>query len=326
MKADRFWWSNFSGATPWAAVAVVLLITAYVNETIALDSLSFDSQPLYEQSMSEQGVSLVAAATYLRARTGWGVPAIGFALVAIAAVLTALFVIAQSFKDLAIRDRIRGSITIILAAAALLAAAIYAGESVISEPAVTSELRKATMHRTTATHAVAMSTMFDTISYLVFLLLLAAASASLVWSKTSAPTPASLALRLRQTRWLLYAGAAALVLRAIEMHALYRWPSVWLSKEMGAAVDQMALSLSTAHGAFYSAVLMALYLPTALTLRMRSKSLAIAAVGGGEQQEAWLAKEGLSLSPFKEMTSLMITLAPLLAGGPVSKLFGALAG
>jgi hypothetical protein len=88
----------------------------------------------------------------------------------------------------------------------------------------------------------------------------------------------------------------------------------------------MALALSTAHGAFYSAVLMAFYLPTALVLRMRSRSLAIAAVGQGEQQEAWLAKEGLGLSPFKEMTSLIITLAPLLAGGPATKLFGALSG
>ena len=328
MKAARVLWSNAVCAAPWAAVALVLVVTTWVNHAVDLGSLSFDAfAAIPASSITESGGDLLAVSKHLLARVAWGVPAIGFSLVAMAAMVTAIAVTVGGLREMRGRERAMCAVGILLAALCFLVVVAYAGDRIMSEPEVTTNLRKATMHRTSATHAVAADSLFDMASYLIFLLLLSAATATLLWPRGAAPTAAFLCRRLKRNRWLLYVGATTLVLRAIEMYTLYRWPGVWLSDEMAAAVDRMAMALSTTHGAFFSAILMALYLPTALITRLRIKLLATYAVDGTDQEpETWLAKEGLSTSPFQELARVFVTIAPLIAGGSVAKLVEVLAG
>jgi len=327
MKTARLVWSGVPCILPWIAVAVVMIVTASVNQVLDLGSLSFDAfAAITDDAVMPSSGDLVSVSKHLLARIAWGVPAIGFALVAIAVMLTTLIVIVSCFGDIPRSERGKYFGFIVLAALALLFIAFYFGDQIMSEPEITTNLRKATVHRTSATYAVSMDSSFDAASYVIFLLLLCAASATLLNSANSTQTVAQLGSRIRQIQWLLYVGATALVFRAIEMYMLYRWPQVWFNSAQADAIDRMALALSTAHGSFFSAILVALYLPAAIVLRLRTKTIAVQAVAGTtEEPEAWLAKAGLKFSPIKEMVNLIAIIAPLLAGGSVAKLVGVLA-
>ena len=126
---------------------------------------------------------------------------------------------------------------------------------------------------------------------------------------------------------LLYIGATALVLRALEMYTLYRWPGAWLAPPLDDLVDRIALAVSTAHGAFFSAILMALYVPAAFVLRFRANWLAHHVIHGtAEERETWLNKVGLGFSPMQEIGGLLATVAPLIAGGSIAKVIELLHG
>ncbi len=111
---------------------------------------------------------------------------------------------------------------------------------------------------------------FDSVSYLVFVLLAAAASATLLGPTVSKNSAAILRRRMTRMQALLFLGAAALAIRAIEMYFLYRWPGAWLTGPDAHSVDEIALAVSTAYGAFFTGILACLYLPTAFLLRTRA--------------------------------------------------------
>jgi hypothetical protein len=316
MTYERMLWSNVTVVVPWVAVGVVLTLTGLVDRTIDLGSLLFDGS-----AAISWGMDLPAVSRHLVARVAWAIPALGFALIALAALSASALVLIRCLRSLQRRERVVAGAAIVLFALAYWSIGQYGGALILSEPGITSQLRKMTMHRTSATHAVSVDTFFDTVSYVIFLLLVSAASMTVVRSTAAERNAQVLKDRLDQLRWLLYVGATALMLRAVEMYALYRWPGVWLSPEAGRTVDRMALAVSIAHGAVFSAILLALYLPTALTLRLRSTWLATQATAGTtESPGTWLAKMGLELSPLQEVARLVVTVAPLLAGGSVAKL------
>lgn len=328
MKAERILWSGAMCLVPWIAVALVILVTAHINRVIDLHALSFEAYPLVPvDSLLPSTTDLAAISKHLLSRVAWGVSAIGFALVAVTVVITSILIVTSSFRTMQRDELVRHAALVAVGAIGVLLLIATLGEDVMTEPRVTSDLRIATMHRTPATLAVSTDTYFDSTSAAVFLLLIAAASATLSLPRDAALTADALADRIKQNQWLLYFGAAALVIRAIEMYMLYRWPSIWFPNEKADEIERMALALSTAHGAFFSAILMALYLPTALIMRLRTRSLAAQAVAGtSEQPEAWTAKVGLASSPFKEVANVIAAIAPLLAGGSISKVisvFGA---
>lgn len=92
-------------------------------------------------------------------------------------------------------------------------------------------------------------------------------------------------------------------------------------------MNRMAQGLSTANGAFFCLLLLALYLPTAGLLRLRGLDLVeegeeetnmgkgVRPAGKRSQQAR---EEGLVFSPFQELTNLLVAFAPLLAGGPLA--------
>jgi hypothetical protein len=324
MKMTNAVWRGTTCILPWLAVALVIIVTASINRTLDLGGLSFNGTVPEAALLPPMG-DVVGTSKHLLARVAWGVPAIGFGLVAILVASVALFVIVGSFKEMK-DERARYAAMLGVAAIGLLLVVTLFADQIMSEPEVMTRLRIETLHRTFATHAVAVDSFFDSVSYAIFLLLLCAASAALIKTDSRPQTIAQVGLRIRQVQWLLYVGAVALVLRDIEMYMLYRWPQIWFGKDAAEAIDRMALALSTAHGAFFSAILMALYLPSAFILRMRSRLIATQVVAGTtEQPDEWLKKMGFDSTPLKELAHLFATLTPLLAGGTVAKIVSVLA-
>jgi hypothetical protein len=328
MDSTRVVWARSISAVPWAAVALVLAITAFVNATVDIDSLQLDIGGLVPPNLPiEPAGDLPSISRHLFVRLAWGISAIGFALVALASLAMSVFVFWSCVKEIPPRQRIETACLIGFVVVLLLALMIARGDWVLSEPSITTSLRKATMHRTSATHAVSVDSFFDNVSAVLFLCLIAAASATLISPRRTALTAESLSRRLGQLRLLLYFGASALVLRALEMYSLYRWPGAWFPAETADLIDRIAIALSTAHGAFFTAILMSLYIPAAFILRYRANWLARQVVRGtAEEREAWMTKMGLTFSPFQEVAGLFATVAPLIAGGSVTRVLDMLNG
>src|SRR5215469_10038972 len=269
MNYERALWSNAVCAAPWVALVTVLVVTAVVGKAVDLGSLRFD-QAVSITALTE----LHTVSSHLLARVAWAICALGFSLVTVAAIITCGLVVAICFGDLDIRKRWVVGVGITIAAIALVAFLVFMKVQLLSEPEVTSQLREMTIRQTHAAFAISTNKFFDQVFYLTYLLLVYAASATLTWQRNVARTAEVLNRRLEGLQWLLYVGAAALVLRALENYAFYRWPGVWLSPEMGKAVDRMALAVSTAYGAFYSPLRVGLYVPTALIIRVRATRFA----------------------------------------------------
>ncbi len=328
MESTRLVWARSISAVPWGAVALVLAITGFINATIDIDSLRLDIGSLIPPNLPiEPGGDLPTVSRHLFVRLGWGIPAIGFSIVALAAVAMSVYVFWSCVKEIPPRERFVSAALIGFMIVLLLAFTTVRGDWVLSEPSITTLLRKATMHRTSATHAVSVDSFFDNVSALLFLCLISAASATLISPRQTALTAQSLSRRLGQLRLLLYFGAAALVLRALEMYSLYRWPGAWFPAESADLIDRIAIALSTAHGAFFTAILIGLYIPAAFILRFRANWLARHVIrGSAEERNAWLAKMGLAFSPLQEVAGLLATVAPLIAGGSITRVLDMLNG
>ena len=161
----------------------------------------------------------------------------------------------------------------------------------------------------------------------MFLLLAAAASATLLRPVEPGKPVELLRRRISRLQAILFVGAAALAVRAIEMYLFYRWPAAWLIGNDAQSVNEIALNVSTAYGAFYTGILASIYLPTAFLLRSLAAALAEQMVTDKpEQRDRWLKKAGLHLLPLQEFTHLLVILAPLIAGGPLAKVIGTFSG
>lgn len=312
---------------PWLAMGLVIAVSAWINSLVALGSLSFDMTGLFPANVAAAvGADLQSVTKHLLARVAWGLTSIGFSLVAVATIATSWYVLGTSLQELSRRERVVGGALILCCAVPVIAITLL-GADVLSEPAVTRGLRIATLHRTPETRAVSVDSLFDTVSYGIFLFLASAVSTTLLWPATVADPAALLRRRIARVQALLYVGATALTLRALEMFFLYRWPGAWLTGSATEYVDRIALAVGMAYGSFFTGILASIYLPTAFILRSRANRLADeSVVGPDEDHDAWLAKSGLRLSPFQEFGRLLAVLAPLIASGPAAKLVGLFTG
>ncbi|HZF14589.1 MAG TPA: hypothetical protein VE046_01475 [Steroidobacteraceae bacterium] len=325
---QKFLGSRAICVVPWLAMLVLVVIAACVNAVIDLDQLPLDTSHLFPADIvAAVSADLPSVTRHLTARITWGLTSIGFGLVALAAIGTAMYVLGSCLRELAHAERAACGWAIFGCALPFALIAGFGGNLILSEPAATEALRAATLHQTIAHHAVSADSLFDKLSYLIFLLLAAAASATLLWPTADQKSPALLRRRIARVQSLLFIGATGLALRALEMYFLYRWPAAWLTGAPAESVDQIALAVSTAYGAFYTGILASLYLPTAFLLRLRASRLADESVPDDtEKRDAWLAKSGLEFLPFREFGHLLVILAPLLAGGPLAKVIGAIGG
>jgi hypothetical protein len=147
--------------------------------------------------------------------------------------------------------------------------------------------------------------------------------------------PKELSRQLRASRILLNVGSALLITGVSQSAALHRWPvhdaeraaaccpamlpSATDAGKLSAFqkdVQTTALAISTTVGTACSLVLVAAYMPLGVLLRQR----AYAVITPWERTEAWLAMHGMSLQPMQQLGKVLLMLAPLLAGGPVTYL------
>ena len=313
--------SASTALVPWVAVALLLAVCFTVNGVIDLQALGLTTMPPFPGALgpgSSPNLSLVV--THAQLRIGWGVSALGYALTAIGVLSCTLIVLYSVLAEQSGAVAWRLLAVLVVPALAILYFVAFSGLEIMSEPAVLRLLRVHTLYNAMGDIAGKVDTFFDRVTYSLFLLLTVAVSALLAPLGAGASEPSQLARRLRALHALLYAGSAALVMRALEMYLYGRWLGAWLSPLDAAAIDRLVLAVSAAHGAFYSAILLLLYLPAALILRVHANRLAIVAVRTpGAPRERWLARSGLATSPFQELAHLALAIAPLLAGGVFSK-------
>jgi hypothetical protein len=320
--------ANLASTMPWLAMATLLAIASWVNWIIALDKLPLDAKALFPSDLNAaMSADLASVTRHLTTRITWGLSGIGFSLVSLAAIAVSGYTITSCFREVTSRAR---SASVWLIATCFVLFSLIAGlgaKYILSEPAATTALRHNSIRQTWFRHAIEADATFDKISYLVFLLLAAAASAALLRPVEPGKPVELLRRRISRLNTILLVGAAALAVRALEMYLFYRWPAAWLSGPAAQSVDEIALNVSTAYGAFYTGILACIYLPTAFLLRSRAGVLADEAVTDKpEQRDRWLKKAGLNLLPLQEFTHLLAILAPLIAGGPLAKVIGTLSG
>lgn len=173
-----------------------------------------------------------------------------------------------------------------------------------------------------------LSAIFDGFALWAALLVLATSSVILRHEVT---TQEDLSRQLRASRILLYVGSALLVTGVSQSVALHTWPACCPPSAtppmdtqgiaaFQAEVRTSAEAVGAAAGTVCSLVLAAAYLPLGVMLRQRAYRV----VKPWERAESWLAVHGLSLQPTQQLAKVLMILAPLLAGGPVSFLVGLL--
>lgn len=141
--------------------------------------------------------------------------------------------------------------------------------------------------------------------------------------------PKELSRQLRASRILLNVGSALLITGVSQTAALHRWPmhdAQGASRVVASAgtaqglaefqklVQTTALAVSTTVGTACSLILVATYMPLGVLLRQRAYEV----IQPWERTEAWLAMHGMSLQPTQQLGKVLLMLAPLLAGGPVT--------
>lgn len=314
---------------PWVVITLLIVLTVWINSFLDLGSLSYRTSGLFPADISGAiGANLQSATKELVARIGWGLSSLAFSLAAIAAIGTAVWIVAACVWESSVRKQTPELITIACLPVAITLL-LNLLPDVLTEPGVTSDLRAATLHQfPVGQGAVRVDILFDQFSHLIFFCLAVAASVILLWITPDEETAAVLLGRVGRMQLLLYVGATALTLRALEMFFFYRWPGAWLTAPTSAdSVDRGAVAVSVAHGAFYSAVLASIYLPTAFLMRSRANSLAKRSVSStDETSDAWLAKSGLRVSPFHEVGRVVAILAPLITGASIGKVIGLFGG
>ena len=319
---------NLASTTPWLAMAALLAIASWINWIIALDALPLNTEGLFPADLNEaMSADLASVTRHLTMRITWGLSGIGFPLVGLAAIIISWHVIRSCYREIAPEVRPTG---VVLVASCVLLFGLIAGfgaEYILSEPAATTALRAASIHPTWFRYAIDADVAFDRVSYGIFLSLAAAASFALLRPAEPGKPVELLRRRISRLQAILFVGAAALAVRAIEMYLFYRWPAAWLTGQDAQYVSEIALNVSTAYGAFFTGILACIYLPTAFLLRSWAGVLADQAVTDKpEQRDRWLTKAGLNLLPLREFANLLVILAPLIAGGPVAQVIGTFSG
>ena len=157
---------------------------------------------------------------------------------------------------------------------------------------------------------------------------------------------AELANRLWLLKMLLYLAAACLVSRVVQVYSLHAWPGSQLDN--AAAVESIAVSIGAANGVIYSLFLASVYLPAAMTLADRARSLRMGDDGAAPADppavttseatpqnrrpsslDDLLALQRTSSGPIEDFGRVLAILSPVLVGllqGPVLDMVKRLAG
>jgi hypothetical protein len=144
--------------------------------------------------------------------------------------------------------------------------------------------------------------------------LVAGCSALVVPSGNGVEVLAQMEQRMARLRTVLTGGSALLVTGLVHQVAWHRWPVVLAGNDAGLA--EFVGSMSVYWGATYSLLIVAFYLPPALSMHRRARLILEANpdLAGGATAEDWLNAHGLSRSALHRLPQLAAMAAPLLAG------------
>jgi hypothetical protein len=135
----------------------------------------------------------------------------------------------------------------------------------------------------------------------------------------------------QRIRELLYLGAVLMVLGVIEMYQLWHWHGVHLPQAEAVISDRLARSIAAGFGGFFTAVLLAVYVPSALVVGTESRQLVQSELASreGDTSPAEVAKalesHGFASSPLEHMGRIAALLGPVAAGfmgGPLGSVLG----
>ncbi|MDJ0909499.1 MAG: hypothetical protein QNI99_09905 [Woeseiaceae bacterium] len=163
----------------------------------------------------------------------------------------------------------------------------------------------------------------------VTVLLMVSAWATLKFDTASA-NDAVLTIKTR-LRWLnrtLFVGAVVLVAGVVHADAVHRLPSVLMIEVNADAWNELIGALSASSGAIWTFLLLGIYLPSIVVLRLRVRALAEDSVEQRtpEHVENWLKNHGLTVQFPQMIAQVGAIISPFLVGGPASPLIGLFGG
>ncbi|MDJ0610700.1 MAG: hypothetical protein QNJ67_17120 [Kiloniellales bacterium] len=122
--------------------------------------------------------------------------------------------------------------------------------------------------------------------------------------------------QLRALNHILYAATALMIVGIITMHLWMRLPGLVLDGTAVNTVAKQALSVLTYYAVGFCAILLSIYLPTALQLQQRAKSLAgpIGQLSARRDPGDWLKQQGFTLDLRSQAGQVLAVIGPLLAG------------
>jgi len=135
-------------------------------------------------------------------------------------------------------------------------------------------------------------------------------------NKTTKSDEAFLHDRMIWTRTVLYTASILFCVILAYHYGVTRWPVIYIAdKEAQEAVRQLSHYSTMRFGFYYTLVLISVYLPAEVVLRLRANKLARdAGVEDMNAMDGWLKARGLRLSLLEEAPHTIAVVSPLIAG------------
>jgi len=263
------------------------------------------------------------AAAPVLGRLGWALTTLVFLLFWLAAVATCVLVIRDALRG---RPRATANVLAGTGAAALLALWFSRGDNPLA-----AKLFQPIVLRAFEVLAIrGGERLLENTTGLVLaaaFAIAAAASCTLAEPGPGEDRTDHLAQQTARLNRALYVGTAALVAGILQVTAAHLLPASLLPEPEGERLRAVVHGLAAGLGTVWTLVLLAIYVPAAMELRRRARTVAAAELpqAGPAERRDWLAKRELGVTALQHATRVVAILGPFLAGGPLApmmSLFG----
>jgi hypothetical protein len=168
--------------------------------------------------------------------------------------------------------------------------------------------------------AVILLNMFTPLLLTATVLLIAAAWSTLLGEPAAEETPETLKDQIRKLNMTLFVGATMIVAGIVFANAMHLLPGALLEEARAEDWNQLVDGLSASMGAVWTLILLSIYLPSILVLRIRARELALGATEGETSHDVneWQSKHGLSPQFRDKLVQIIALLSPLIVGGPAA--------
>lgn len=276
--------------------------------------------PLTSQMLRENiSEGLEATAASYAASVSWTLVSGVHFLACMLAVLTACIVIHHALGDVGLGKR---RLLILLVVVLAVDVSLLVSLKVSADTSSPAQLLLSTTVGQVLPAINGYNRLFDSMSLTATICLAFAACATLWQHRVNeAPTEEDVARRATLLRYVLYVGAALLAMSVLRLSATLTWGASFLTpdSEAGRSVATLVSGISSSLGAYFTLLMLGMYLPAAMLLRGRARRLAEGETAA--DKDKWLSDRGLALSFADYLPRVIALLGPLLAG-PVGELLG----